>query len=182
MRINAVFKPADILQVDDQALAESAAMFATMFPNIENPAFDEHHAGMAIAAVNPALALHLRSISAFMLLEMPFGQHAALRELAIATVHRKLDCQYGFKSRLDACKAAGISDAILAVLPVPDRKLLDAEQALVVEYAAAVVDNEVNDELLDRFVEYFDEKSAVECASIVGLWSCWTMIINIGQP
>lgn len=182
MRIQAVFSPEDCTSDKAGARSDCEAMFAEMFPGVESPRFDENHAGMAIAAVNPGLALALRSASAFMLGKMPFGQSTMLRELAIATVNTKLGSEYGLKSRRGACHNAGIDECMLAALPDASANSFDADQALVVEYAAAVVDTDLSDDLLARFSERFGEAGAVECAALAGLWSCWAMIIEVGRP
>ena len=182
MRVNPVFRPADFVPSEGASREDSAAMFSTMFPGVADPGFDAAHAGFAIVAVNPGLALQLRAISMFMLATMPFGRRTLLRELAIQTAHRKLNCAYGFNARVAGGLAAGLTEAMLAALPDPRPEIFDEEQRLVIAYAAAVVDNAVDDELLARFTAHFDEKAAIECAALVGMFACWSMIINVGAP
>ena len=182
MRINAIFNPADCSTLDNGLAETCRSMFAEMFPGVENPQFDENHAGMAIAANSPGLALAMRSASAFMLAEMPFGKSVQLRELAIATVNAKLGSEYGLSSRKGACHNAGITDEMLSRLPDHRDGPFDVDQAMVVEYAAAVAEVNVSDDLLSRFSKRFGEGGAIECAALVGLWSCWAMIIEVGRP
>lgn len=183
MRIRAVFKPSDFQPTPDASRADAEALFEQMFPGVENPEIPRDHAGMAIVALNPGLARHMSAMSRFMALELAFSKRRDLRELAIQTCHLKAGCGFGFESRISAAGAAGISPDQLAALAVwKSSSLFDDEQRLVIEYAEAVHDNAVTDELFQAMVERFGEKGAIECAAIVGYWACWAMIINAAKP
>ncbi len=120
--------------------AEVAALFGTMFPGVENPAFDANHDGMAIAALNPKMAQYLAQTSRFMALDLGWCKRADLRELAIMTVNRHFESTYSIRSREAIALAGGISADQAAALPDwRNSSLFDAEQRLVIEYAQAVM-------------------------------------------
>lgn len=184
MRIKAIYKPSDFPAGDpDVTDADVSELFGYLFPGVSDPVIDENHAGTAITAHNPQLALQLAKLSRFMALDLGWSKRSDLRELAFATLNLRLDCTYAFESRLAAAKACGLSAEQLAVLPLWERStLFDDEQKLVIEYTLAVVDAEVPGELFARVVERFGEKGAVEFTSVIAVWSAWAMILNAIRP
>lgn len=183
MRINAVFRPSDFRPAEDAPQADADALFEQMFPGVADPEIPLDHAGMAIVALNPKLAMQMGSMSRFMALDLTFSKRTDLRELVIQTAHLKTNCGFGFESRIAAAQAAGISAEQLSALALWERSsLFDEEQRLVIEFAEAVADNAMSDELFARFVDRFGEKGAIECSAIVGYWSCWAMVINAANP
>ncbi len=163
--------------------AEISTLFATLFPGVEAPAFDGNHDGMAIAALNPKLALVLAQTSRFLALDLAWCARADLRELAILTVNLWYKSTYSLQSREATVRACGISDAMAAA--VPDWRgsdLFDDEQRLVIEYSQAVVTGDVPAALFDRVVAAFGETGAVEFTSVVGFWSFWAMFLNATRP
>jgi hypothetical protein len=83
-RVTEVYKPTDYPGNPDEATKKDLAeLFAFLFPNVENPEIDRPHAGVAIAALNPKLALTLSKASGYIAREMPWCQRHDLRVLAI---------------------------------------------------------------------------------------------------
>ena len=183
-RVTAVYKPSDYPGTpDDQTREDLAELFGHMFPGVENPEIDRPHSGMAIAALNPRLALHLSKLSGFAALQLGWSKRTDLREIAIQTVNLHFKSDFSAQSRFKAWEAVGLSKDQLAALPYwKTTNLFDAEQRLVIEYALAVVSGEVADELFARVVERYGETGAVECTAVIGLWSMWAMLINATQP
>ncbi|MBW8785505.1 MAG: hypothetical protein JF593_12860 [Novosphingobium sp.] len=176
-RVKPVFRPTDVS--DEAGRAAVTAMFAQLMPGVVAPAFDESHAGMAIAARNPQLALHLAKISGFLAGELPWSQRKDLRELAIQTVNRHYRCDYSFRARVPIAEAAGISRELQDSLGNWRASgLFDAEQRLVVEYAEGVVGGAVPAELFARAVTAFGEAGAVECTAVIAFWGFWAMLLN----
>lgn len=178
VRAKGIFSPRDA-PAEGQQAADTRALFDHLFPGVADPRIDANHAGIAITAASPKLALQLAKMSRFMALELEWCQRADLRELAILTVNLQLGCAYGFETRLSIAQAAGLDGAVIAAIPEwASSRELNAEQRLVVEYARAVIDGAVTDGLFARVVERFGQAGAVEFTSVVGFWSCWAMILN----
>ncbi|MBB5685352.1 carboxymuconolactone decarboxylase family protein [Sphingobium boeckii] len=184
MRIKGIYKASDYpVGADGLPPADGVALFAHLFPGVENAAIDDSHAGTAILAHNPKLALHFAQLSRFMALDLGWSARADLRELAFAALNLKLKSAYSFESRLAAAKACGIGPELLAALPYWEKTtLFDDEQRLVVEYTNAVVSGDVPAALFARVVAQYGDKGAVEFTAIIGFWSCWAMILNAIRP
>lgn len=183
-RVTAVYKPSDYPGTPDEGTqADLAELFGYMFPGVESPEIDRPHAGVAIAALNPRLALHLSKISGFAALELGWSKRADLREIAIQTVNLHFKSAFSAQSRFRAWEAVGLRMEQLAALPCWETSgLFDAEQKLVIAYALAVVCGEVPEALFTRVVSAFGEKGAVECTAVIGIWSMWAMLLNATQP
>src|SRR5205823_6652455 len=154
-------------------------LFGTLFPGVEDPELDESHAGLAIAAHNPKLALALAQLSRLIALDLPWCRRTDLRELAIQTVNLHFGSDYSFEARRAAARAAGLSDELLAALgDWRASPLLNDEQRLVIEYAHAAASGRVPAELFQRVVEHYGERGAVELTTVVGFWAFWAMLLN----
>lgn len=179
-RVKPVRKAADYPGNPDAATrADLAHLFGSLFPG--NPAgeIDHGHSGLAVAAQNPKLALHLAAMSRFIALELPWCQRHDLRELAIQALNRHYGSSFSNAARLSQAHAAGLSDAQLAaVADWRGSPLFGEEQRLVLEYTEAVIAGTVKDALFARLVSRFGEKEAVECTAAIGWWSFWAMLIE----
>lgn len=179
MRVKGIFRPSDY----PGNPAEAEALFAALCPGMSDPQIDRDHAGLAIAAHQPRLALLLSQLSRFLALDTGWGQRADLRELAIQTVNLHFGCGYGFAARMRPADAAWLSAEMLAALPFwRHSPLFDAEQRLVIEYAHAVASGDVPAPLFARIRDAYGERGAVECTSIIALWSFWAMMLNAMGP
>lgn len=182
MRINAVFQRSDFKPAPGASDEDADRFFAAVAPGPDG-VIARDHAGMAIAGISPNLALQLGATSRLLAIDLEFSKRADLRELAIQTAHIRCGSGFSFESRLAACRAVGLQpDQIASLALWQTSSLFNEEQRLVLEYAEAVFDRAVSDELLDRFVAVFGEKGAIECAAIVGFWTCWSMIIDVARP
>jgi alkylhydroperoxidase family enzyme len=163
--------------------AEIAPLFAALFPGNPDPAFDANHAGMAVTALNPDLALKLAGLGKLLAVDTVWGQKTALRELAIQRVNLHFKSIYSFEARLGAARAAGLDDEMLTTLDEwRESNLFDHEQRLVLGYAEAVLSGHVPAEMFAEVSATFGERSAVELTSIIGLWSFWAMLLNATRP
>ncbi|MCE7795290.1 hypothetical protein LWE61_01825 [Sphingobium sufflavum] len=163
--------------------ADAAALFGTLFPGVAAPAFDANHDGMAIAALNPKLALTLAQTSRFLALDLEWCKRADLRELAIMTVNRHYGSTYSIRSREAIALAGGISaDQAAALDDWRNSNLFDAEQRLVIDYAQTVLSGTVPAALFEQVKTAFGEKGAVEFTSVVGFWAFWAMFLNATRP
>lgn len=182
-RVTPVYKPSDYPNPDAQTRDDLAELFGQMFPGVENPEIDRPHSGVAIAALNPRLALHLSKLSSFAALELGWSKRADLREIAIQAVNLHYGSDFSARSRHRAWEAVGLRMEQLAALPFwKTTGLFDDEQRLVIEYALAVVTGDVPAPLFARVVQLFGEKGAVECTTVIGIWSMWAMLLNATQP
>jgi 4-carboxymuconolactone decarboxylase len=183
-RVHAVYKPGDYPGTpDEETRKDLSELFDYLFPGSANPELDKGHAGIAIAALNPKLALHLAKLSRFIALETSWRERRDLLELAVQTAHLHFNCDFSFEARLPQAQASGLGVERLAAIPYwRTTTLFDEEQRLVVEYTNAVVCGDVPDELFSRVVARFGEKGAVELTTAVAWWSFWAMIINAARP
>jgi alkylhydroperoxidase family enzyme len=182
--ITLVYKPSDYPgEPDDATKAELADLFGQMFPGKVDPEIDRSHAGMAILAQNPKLALLVSKLAGYIAVDMPWCHRRDLRELLIQTVNLHFKSDYSFQVRLAPAAAAGISLELQAAIPYwKTTALFNDEQRLVIEYVNAVVTGDPPAELVARVVERFGEKGAVEFTTAVAWWSFWAMIINAARP
>lgn len=183
-RVKPIYRPGDCpADADPQTREETERLFATLFPGVDAPAIARDHAGLAIAARNPQMAIHLATISRFLAVDLPWSKRTDLRELAIQTVNLHFRSDFSFQARLPSARAAGIGDTLLAALPYwRTSELFDPEQRLVIAYTLAVVSGDVPADLFGKVVAQFGETGAVECTTVIGFWSCWAMLINATQP
>lgn len=183
-RVTAVYKPSDYPGTpDEQTREDLAELFGHMFPGVESPEIDRPHSGVAIAALNPRLALHLSKLSSFAALQMGWSKRADLREIAIQAVNLHYKSDFSARSRHRAWEAVGLRMEQLAALPYWETTgLFDEEQRLVIEYTLAVVQGDVPEELFARISAEFGEKGAVECTAVIGVWSMWAMLLGATQP
>jgi alkylhydroperoxidase family enzyme len=168
---------------DPAERAAEAELFATLFPGNPAPEIDESHLALAALAQNPKLALMASRMSGFLLLEAAWGQRAMVRELALQVLNRRMGCSYGAETRIDAARAAGLSEAQIAALDDWRASgLFDPEQQLVIEYTEAALAGPIPDALFARMVEQYGEQQAVECTAVIGFWTFWAMITNAALP
>lgn len=179
-RVKAIHKPGDYPSPDGTTKAELAELFGTLFPQARDPEFDAAHAGLAIAAQSPKLALNLAKMSGFMAKDLAWAkQHPELNELAIQTLNIHFKSHYTLRARRPHAEAAGISDKLLAAIPVwENTDLFGEEQRLVIEYTCAVIQGDVPAPLFARIAARYGERGAVELTAIIAWWSMWTMFLN----
>lgn len=164
---------------DESTAADLAALFGQLFPGNPEPAFDKFHAGLAIAAHSPKLALQLAQTSALIAGQLGWCQRKDLRELAIQAVNLHFKSDYSFASRLPAASACGVSEDQLAALPDwRASQLFDSEQRLAIEFAHAVASGDVPAALFARVTARWGERGAVECTALIAFWAFWAMFIN----
>ncbi len=183
-RVTAIYKPRDYPGTPDETTRRDLAeLFGHLFPQKSDPEIDKSHCGVAIAAQNPKLALHLAKLSGFIAVELPWCQRRDLREVAIQTLNLHFKSEYSFLTRIKAAVAAGISVEAQKALPVwKTSKLFDGDQRLVIEYTNAVVTGDVPGDLFARVVEKFGEKGAIECTTLISFWSFWAMFLSATGP
>ncbi len=184
VRVTAVYKPADYPgDLDERTQADIAELFEYLFPGNADPEIDAAHTGIAVAAQNPQLALHLARMSGFIVRGLAWCQNQQLHELAVQTVNLHFRCDFTLRARSARALSLGIGANLLAAIPdwaVSD--LLNGEQKLVVEYTYAVVSGAVPAELLARVTAQYGEKEAIECTAAIAWWAMWAMIINALCP
>ena len=183
-RVTLVNKPGDYPGTPDDATRRQLAdLFAYLCPQMPDPEIDASHAGIAIAALNPNLALQFAKLSVLIAVELPWCQRRDLRELAIQTVNLHFKCDYSFQARMPGAVAAGIGIEQQKALPVwQNSTLFSDEQRLVIEYTNSVVRGQVPGEIFARSVECYGEKGAVELTSLVAFWSFWALFLNALRP
>ncbi len=179
-RVKHVSTPSDYPGTPDEATrGDLKEFFGELFPGSDSPRIDAAHAGFAIAAQSPRLALHMLRMTRHLALEMQWSKRRDLLELAVQTVNLHFRCESSFEARLASAKAAGISAELLAALPYwRTTSVFNDEQRLVIEYTEAVTAGEVPQALFSRVVERHGEKGAIEFTAAVAWWSFWAMMLN----
>jgi len=106
-----------------------------------------------------------------------------LRELSVQVVNLWYKCDLSFQAHLTVARESGISLEQQAALPYwrTVGHMFSEEQLLVIEYTNAVLAGDVSEELFKRVVGKYGEKGAIECATTIGLWACWAMLLNATQ-
>ena len=183
-RVRAVHKPGDYpAPLDATTRHELGELFSALFPSGEPAEIDQSHAGIAIAARSPRLALQLVRLSALLAGELEWSGRRDLWELAVQAVNVHFRCDYSFRARMPAAEAAGVGVELQnALASWPTSDLFDEEQRLVLEYTAAVVNAEVPDALFARVADRFGERGAIEFTAVVAFWSFWAMFLNATGP
>lgn len=175
-RVKPIYKPSD---ANPSEHADVAALFQELFPGVPNPEIDSSHAGIAIAALNPKLALNAAQFSRFIVLEMPWCERPDLQELAILTLNLHFKCDYAEEVRRPRVRAAGISAALQDALPDwRGSPLFDEEQRLAIAYTSATISGAVTDALFAEVAERYGEKGAVEFTAAISWWSFWAMFLK----
>ena len=179
-RVTTINRPGDYPGNPDAATSEDlAALFAGLFPGNPDPEINKFHAGVAIAAHNPKLALNLARLSGLIAGELGWCQRKDLRELAIQTLNLHYKSDYSFQCRAGIAADAGLSHEQQAALASwQSSSLFDEEQQLTIEYTNAVVTGAVPDELFARAKARWGELGAVECTALIGFWAFWAMFLN----
>jgi hypothetical protein len=183
-RVTAVYKPNQYPGTPSGATrADLGELFRYLSPQASDPEIDQRHAGLAIAAQNPKLALDLAKLSSFIAGELPWCQRSGMRELAIQTLNVHFKSDYSFKARIPNAVSSGIGADLLAALPSwQTSNLFNDEQRLIIEYTNAVVRGDVPGDLFSRVVAKYGEKEAIECTALVAFWSFWAMFLNATHP
>lgn len=177
-RVKPVYKAADFPGMPDEG---TAAALKELFA--QNAEFDKAHTGMAVAALNPKLALNLGRMSRFIAVEMPWSQHQQLHELAIQTLNQHFNCVYSIAARAPRAESLGLSKEILASIPqFRSSALFSDEQKLIIEFTYAVISGAVPAEVFKRVAAAYGEAGAVELTSAIAWWSFWAMLINATIP
>lgn len=178
-RITPIYSQDDYPSPTENIKTELNTLFTFLFPDKTNNKIDENHKGIAIAAHNPALALHLAQMSKFIVLEQTWCERLDLRELTIQTVNTHFSNSYSFDSRIEIAESCGISRKLQhAIAKWETSPLFNEEQRLVIQYTFSVVQSDVSSALLDKVKERFGEKGAVECTALISFFAFWAMFLN----
>ncbi|MEO6091929.1 MAG: hypothetical protein ABIT04_08015 [Novosphingobium sp.] len=183
-RVKPVFRAADhpgAAGADTRdALTE---LFAFLAPGAAEPEIDKTHSGMAIAAQNPRLALHLARLTSFIALQTSWSRRPELIELTVQAVNLHFRSAFSFEARLPRAESTGLGLDRLAAIPYwRTSSLFDAEQSLILEYVASVVAGEVPENLFAAIRDTYGEPAAVELTTLIGCFSMWAMLINATAP
>ena len=180
-RIGYIYKPSDYPgNPDETTRGELAALFEHLCPGDPKA---EPHAGYALLAHSPRLALNIAHLADYIVREMPWTQRRDLRELAIQALNLHFKCDFSFQAHLRYAQVSGITLEQQAAIPYwRTSSLFDEEQRLVIEYSFAVATGDVPGELFSRVVGRYGERGAVELTAAISWWSFWAMILNALRP
>jgi alkylhydroperoxidase family enzyme len=183
-RVTAVYKPGQYPGTpSEETRKDLAELFQHLLPGSPDPEIDKRHAGIAIAAQNPKLALALARLSGLIAGELPWCRRQDLRELAIQAVNLHFKSDYSFNARIPNAVASGVGTDLLAALASwRTSALFTEERRLVIEYAQAVASGGVSDELFARMIDTYGEKETVECTALVSFWSFWALFLKATHP
>lgn len=150
------------------------------YPEPEGLVITGGHAGIAIAAHNPPLALELLKTTHCVNKSTWAAEHYDLKELAVQVVNLYFKCDLCFQAHLVVAKRHQITIEQQAALPYwrTAAHIFSDDQRLVIEYTNAVCAGDVPDDLFSRVVKRFGERATVEFTAVVSIWACWAMILN----
>lgn len=180
-RVTEIFRPEDHPQAGDPATrADLAALWAHLLPGEEQGAL---HAGYAILAHSPRLALAVAQMADTVIGDIGWTRRRDLRELAIQALNLHLRCDFSFHAHLPIAEGAGITLEQQAAVPYwRTSPLFDDEQRLVIEYTMACAAGPVDEPLFERVKTRFGEAGAVEFTVTIGWWVLWAILLNATSP
>lgn len=183
-RVKPRFRPADYpAALNEAARRDVTALFNFLAPDAAAPEIDDAHMGLAIAALNPKLALNLAKMSVFMAQDLPWSPQPQLRELAIQAVNFRYHCGYTLRARRARAEALGLGADVLAAIPNwQSSALFSAAQRQVIAYTNAVISGNVHEILSKEMIDEYGETGVVELTAAIGWWSMWAMFINALRP
>lgn len=88
------------------------------------------------------------------------------RELVILLTAAENESRYEWHQHVGIGADAGVTEAEMAAIADGDLDGFDGDESVLLRYAAAVLDREVDDALHDEFVAAYDESTAVGVASL----------------
>jgi alkylhydroperoxidase family enzyme len=176
-RVGYILDPQDHPAAQDgPTRAHLAAFFEHLFPAGQK---GQPHAGYAILAHSPQLALGIARLSDTIIYDVEWTKRRDLRELANQTLNLHFKCDFSFRAHLGIAQAAGVSLEQQAAIPYwRTSSLFNDEERLVIEYTEACVRGDVPEELFARVAQRFGDRGAVEFTVAVAWWSFWAMILN----
>ena len=180
-RVKSIFKISDHPMAAEPATGEALQeLFDHLFPG--GPV-GEPHAGYAILAQSPKLALNIAKMSDCILGDVGWTRRRDLRELSVQALNLHYKCDFSFHAHLSLAELSGITLEQQAALPYwQTSALFNEEQKLVIEYTLACISGEVDEELFAKVVDHYGEQGAIEFTVTVGWWSLWAMLLNATRP
>ena len=180
-RVRQIFSPEQFPGEQDAGTRKDLqALWDHLFPGVGQ---GEPHAGYAILAQSPRLALAISQCADAIIQDAKWTQRTDLREVAIQTLNLHYKCDFSFHAHLPIAQRCGISAEQQAALPYwRTSRLFDDDQKLIIEYTQAVIVADVPPALFARMTERFGEAEAVECTVAIGWWALWAMLLNATAP
>ena len=180
-RVQYIFSPDEYPGDPDPAIKQGlAALFDHLFPGEQK---GQPHAGYAVLAHSPHLALSIARMTDCVLGEIEWTQRRDLRELAVQALNLHYRCDFSFQAHLQLAQLSGITLEQQAAIPYwRTSELFDDEQRLVIAYTLATVSGDVPAELFQQVVDRYGQKGAVEFTVTVAWWALWAMLLNATRP
>ncbi|GAB7093328.1 hypothetical protein JCM30237_04800 [Halolamina litorea] len=100
------------------------------------------------------------------------------RELVILLAAAENGSRYEWHQHVRIGGDAGVTEAEMAAIADGDFGGFDADEALLLRYAAAVLAGEVDDDLHDAFVAAYDESTAVGTASLASGYTSLSGVLD----
>ena len=88
------------------------------------------------------------------------------RELVILLTAAENESRYEWHQHVGISRDAGVTEAEMAAIADGYLGAFDGDEVVLLQYAAAVLDRDVDDSLHDQFVDAYDESTAVGVASL----------------
>jgi 4-carboxymuconolactone decarboxylase len=124
------------------------------------------------------LADHAQRLGA--MLRYRTGLPPQLSEIAILVTAKHWNADYEWHVHEREARAAGVAEEAIAAIAAGQRPGLDGDAALVHDFAATFyAKNDVDDELFQRAVERFGERTVVELTSILGYYSMLAILLRV---
>ncbi len=132
----------------------------------------------SITINSPEFARRRAPLTGYLRYESTFSQK--IRELAIITTARSMDCAYVWNAHAPAARAAGASDALVDAIrdrtALPD---MDPDEAAVINYAAEFYQNHrVSAATFQAAMEQFGTQHLVELTALMGHYAQTSFFLN----
>ena len=132
----------------------------------------------SITINSPEFARRRAPLTSYLRYESTFSQK--IRELAIITTARAMDCQYVWNAHAPAARAAGASDGLVDAIrdraPLPEA---DPDETAVVNYAAEFYrSHKVSDATFKAALDQFGSQHLVELTAIMGHYAQTSFFLN----
>jgi 4-carboxymuconolactone decarboxylase len=164
------------LSEDQRALREAI----TAGPRADGPFPLTDAAGALTGPFNamlfaPPIGQALQRLGAAVRYETALGDR--VRELAILAVAERWDCAFERYAHEPAARAAGVTDAQLAVRTVPDG--LEVEEKAALRFVLALLDGDVDDVTYAETVPIIGNRVAVELTTLVGYYATLALQLRV---
>jgi 4-carboxymuconolactone decarboxylase len=125
---------------------------------------------------NPEVLAGLRGF--FASLWTDTGLDERERELVILAVSREAEFAYEWHQHVRIARGVGVTDEEILAISEGTLETFDERERDLIEYAVAVVSEEVDDALHDRLSTHYDDETVVGVAALAGAYAMLGQVLS----